>query len=377
MTVRPDSARAPSASLLPLAGAVARLTAGLVPVAPEFLPPGHAAGAAAAHDVVLEAGLPPRRLALRDGWAVSAAAVVGASPYGPVRLERAPAWIEAGEALPEGTDALLAPDAVPGAGGPGPVEVEADAPPGEGTRAAGAEWPGGARLVAAGERLTALHAFALAQAGIGAVAVRRPRVRVLAAGLEAADTLSALLGAWIARRGGCVPDSARVPDDPAAIAAALAREGADAVLVIGGTGLGRRDRSAEGLARAGSVVAHGIALRPGESAGFGEAGGRPVLLLPGRPDAAMAAFLALGHPLVAALAAACREPPETAALARKVASAIGLSEVVFLRRGRGGAEPLGGAECPLHRLVGADAALLVPPEREGYPEGSLVEIMPL
>ncbi|WP_348649460.1 molybdopterin-binding protein [Methylobacterium aquaticum] len=180
----------------------------------------------------------------------------------------------------------------------------------------------------------------------------------------------------MAQQGGSVETACR-PADGDALAASLRAPGADAVIVIGGTGPGRRDGSAAALAQAGRLHAHGIALRPGESAGFGEAAGRPVLLLPGRPDAALAAWLALGRPLMAALCGAAPDIPTVLPLTRKVASVIGLTDLVFLRRVPAGAAPLGGAELPLHRLVLADAALLVPPAHEGYPAGTPVEVLPL
>ncbi|MGX5777623.1 molybdopterin-binding protein, partial [Methylorubrum zatmanii] len=102
---------------------------------------------------------------------------------------------------------------------------------------------------------------------------------------------------------------------------------------------------------------------------------RPVLLLPGRPEAALAAFLALGHPLLAALSGAREPPSRPAPLLRKIVSAIGLTEIVFVRRRAEGIEPLGGAGLPLRRLVEADGAVLVPPESEGYAEGSQVEVV--
>ncbi|GJD62886.1 molybdopterin-binding protein [Methylobacterium frigidaeris] len=361
--------RASTAALMPLAEAVAALVALARPVAAVTVRAADAMGAVAAEDVAVAAGRPDTRTALRDGWAVKAAGIVGASSYAPVRLAHAPAWVEAGAPLPAGADALLPPEAT----GPDPRDIEAEAATGEGTRAPGAELPSGARLVAAGERVSALQAFALAAAGLAQVPVRRPRLRLLAA---APDTLSPLLGAWIAARGAAV-DSAVRPAEAGALADTLRDPGADAVVVIGGTGPGRSDASAAALARAGRLHAHGIALRPGESAGFGEAAGRPVLLLPGRPDAALAAWLALGRPLLAALAGAGPDATHTVALTRKVVSVIGLTEVVFLHRSGAGAAPLGGAEIPLHRLVRADAALLVPPAREGYPAGTPVEVLPL
>ncbi len=381
--------RASTTALMPVAEAVAALAALARPVAPVTASPDEAVGAAAARDVVVEAGRPAERIALRDGWAVSAAETTGASPYAPVRLARLPAWVEAGDALPPGADALLPPEALSAdllanaalsADLPANAalsadlrEIEAEAVAGEGTRAPGAELPPGTRILAAGERVTVLHAFALAADGFGQVAVRRPHWRLLVA---EPDTLAPVLRAWIAARGGSAEIVAR-PAGADALAAAMRVPGADAVVVIGGTGPGRRDASAAALARAGRLHAHGIALRPGESAGFGEAAGRPVLLLPGRPDAALAAWLALGRPLMAALAGAAPDALLLLPLTRKVASVIGLAEAVFLRRGPAGAEPLGGAELPLHRLARADAALLVPPAHEGYPAGTPVEVLPL
>jgi rhodanese-related sulfurtransferase len=60
--------------------------------------------------------------------------------------------------------------------------------------------------------------------------------------------------------------------------------GADIVLVIGGTGPGSDDHSAAALAEAGELAIHGVALRPGETAGLGRTvSGVPVVLLPGAP----------------------------------------------------------------------------------------------
>ncbi len=354
---------------MPVAEATQALVALVRPVAPVGASLAEALGAVAARDVVVGTGLPAHRTALRDGWAASAAEIVGASPYAPVRVARAPAWVEAGAPLPAGTDALLAPDAL----GDDPLWIETEVAAGEGTRAPGAEFPPGPPLVTAGERIGPLQGLAVAEAGFAELDVRRPRLRILAA---APDTLSPVLAAWIAAAGGTA-DIAMRPAPAEHLAAALLAPGADAVLVLGGTGPGRRDGSAAARVQAGRLDAHGIALRPGESAGFGEAAGRPVLLLPGRPDATLAAWLALGRPLLAALAGAAPEPAAILPLTRKVSSVIGLTDVVFLRRVAAGAEPIGGAEIPLHRLARAEAALLVPPAHEGYPAGTPVEVLPL
>lgn len=362
--------RAVSAALTPLADALVELRRVAEPVPPRAVPLVGAAGRIAATDVLAPGDLPAGLTALRDGYAVEAAQLGGASPYAPVLLPREPSWVEAGDRLPVGADAML-----PAEGLEGRAAV-AEVGAGEDCRMAGDDLSRGDRLLTAGQRIEPRHLLALAAAGLPEVAIREPRLRLVVTGAPEPDAVAPMLSGLIVEAGGR-PETVAAPDDPDAIAHAVAAEGADAVFVLGGTGFGRSDRSAEGLARAGRLMAHGLALRPGETAGLGEAGGRPILLLPGRPDAALAAFLALGRPLIAAMAGAAEPSLRTAPLRRKVTSIVGLAEIVFVRAQGGEIEPLGGADLPLRRLIEADGAVLVPPEREGYPAGSEVEMVPL
>lgn len=360
--------RSPFAALRPLSETLDLLRGAVTPVPPRTLPLPAARGRIAAETVRAAQAVPETPSALRDGYAVEASAIAGASVYAPVLLLRAPPWIEAGAALPAGTDAVLPAEGLEGR------NAVAEAGAWEGIRAAGEDVAAGDVLIAAGERIGPLHLLALGAAGHDGLSVRVPRLRLVATGLDGPEFLTATLAALIAARGGTA-EAVVVPDEEAAIAAALLDGEADAVFVIGGTGFGRTDRSAAALERAGGVTVHGVALRPGETAALGAAGGRPVLLLPGRPEAALAAFLALGHPLLAALSGAREPPNRPAPLLRKIVSAIGLTEIVFVRRRAEGIEPLGGAGLPLRRLVEADGAVLVPPESEGYAEGSQVEVV--
>src|SRR5690606_35703328 len=90
------------------------------------------------------------------------------------------------------------------------------------------------------------------------------------------------------------------------------------------------------LAREARLAVHGIALTPGETAALGFAEQRPVVLLPGRLDAALAVWLTVGRRMLARLAATNtakeKEPEETLTLARKVTSTVGLAEVIPVRR---------------------------------------------
>ena len=126
--------------------------------------------------------------------------------------------------------------------------------------------------------------------------------------------------------------ASRVHDD-IALEAALTDDGEDVVVAIGGTGSGTQRQRACARSRASASVAfHGIGITPGETTALGFAGPRPVLLLPGRIDAALAGWLTVGRRMLARLAfRLIEEQPFAAELARKIASPLGLAEVVAVR----------------------------------------------
>jgi molybdopterin biosynthesis enzyme len=131
------------------------------------------------------------------------------------------------------------------------------------------------------------------------------------------------------------------------------------------------------LAQLGRVAFHGIGIQPGETTAVGFAGARPVLLLPGRLDAAVAGWLTVGRRLLARLAfRMIEEQPFLAELSRKIASPLGLAEVVPVRRRFSQVEPLGGTYVSPQTFARADGWVLVPADSEGYPAGSKVPVRP-
>jgi len=122
---------------------------------------------------------------------------------------------------------------------------------------------------------------------------------------------------------------------------------------------------------------HGVALMPGETAAFGMVGQRPVLLVPGRLDAALAVWLTLGRHLLARLTARTdTEPGATGTLARKHASPLGLTEVVPVRRNGVEIEPIASGYWPLQAIAQANGWILVPSDSEGYPVGAPLVVRP-
>jgi molybdopterin molybdotransferase len=357
------------ARLTPLATVLDRIDALVAPVAAREVAVAAAVGRVAAGDVVV-ATRPRAALALRDGWAVNAALTQDASPYAPATLPAA-TLIDAGTPLPAGADAVAEIDAV--AVRDGGARTVTAVTPGDGVLRVGADADGATALVRDGRRLRAAAAAALAGAGISGINIREPRVLVIRARPSddpIIDAAADLVAHAIAAAGGVVLGGRGLED-------ALRRHDADAVVAIGGTGSGRNDMSVATLARLGRLETHGIALAPGESAAFGMCGTRPVLLLPGRIDSALAAWLLVGEPLIGRLAASREEPPAVAArLTRKVASNLGLAELIPVRWRDGEAEPLGSGYLPLQTIAQADGWILVAADREGHPEGASVMVRP-
>jgi molybdopterin biosynthesis enzyme len=308
-----------------------------------------------AADATVSEARPAAPIALWDGWAVRAEAVADAGPYAPVLLSPAPAWVDTGDPLPHGADAVLPPDAVTGA------EVHASATAGDGVLAAGADASPGIPLRRAGERLRAVDVAALLGAGVARVSIREPRVRVVSVG---ADNVALAIARGVSALGGNVIFVR-------ALERALADEHTDIVITVGGTGAGESDASVAMLRRIGEVAIHGFGIAPGETAALGAVKGHPVLMLPARLDAALAAFLVVGEPLLRRLTGATTsEPAMPVTLARKIVSTVGLAEVVPVRRVADGVEPLASGHWPLRALARADGWVLVPAESEGFAAGT-------
>jgi molybdopterin molybdotransferase len=361
------------ARLTPLDAILASLQSRVAAVTPRRTPLSQGLGAQALGAVLAEdvqpPQCPPRPIALRDGFAVAAAAIADASPYTPVLLGLTACRVDVGGALPSGTDAVVPLDAITLRGDR--AEAVAPVAPGEGVLAPGGDATLATALRRAGERLRALDLAAMAAAGIAEVTIRAPRLAFARAAAAKTPVLNAVQVtlARCAEKAGCAVREA------SALAEALSEGQCDAVIGIGGTGSGRRDDAVQELARRGRVEAHGIAICPGETAAVGFVGGRPVLLVPGRLDAALAVWLLIGRHLVAKLAGGVVEDtPMILPLRRKVTSTIGMTEIIPVSRSDGMAEPLGSGYLSLTALSRSDGWIVVPAESEGFAAGSQVAV---
>jgi molybdopterin biosynthesis enzyme len=361
--------------LTPLADALAGIDQLVAPVAARSVEAQAACGRILAADIAAAGAHPAVALALRDGFAVLAEATLDGSPYAPAALAGPPAPLEVGDPMPAGTDAVAPPDA---------IELRAGAAcalaplaTGDGILPPGADMAAGEVLRRAGARLRASDIAACAILGHSRVDVREPRLRIVPARPERDPVIAAivsLLARAVEAAGGAVITAA----DANGLEGALTAEGADAVMVVGGSGSGRRDRSVQTLARHGRVAFHGVGLMPGETAAFGTIAERPVLVVPGRLDAALAVWLTLGTRMLARLCGrASDDEATTVVLTRKIASILGFAELVPVMRQALGVVPLASGYLSLQSLARADGFVLVPADREGYGAGAEVEMRPL
>lgn len=354
--------------LTPRDAALALIARRVGAVRPQSAAVAAALNAVLAEDVVVPA-LPPRAIALRDGFPVEAGLVADAGPYAPVGLPN-PGRIDLGDPLPEGTDAILPLDAVTLRGES--AAAVASIPAGEGVLFPGGDAKPHSALRHAGEPVRAIDLVVFRAVGVTNVAVRAPRIAIVRGGAASDGVVDDRLEIlWLAVRqaGGIVAGTST------SLETALTDNQTDAVIGVGGTGSGKRDASVNMLARFGRVEMHGIAITPGETAAFGFVRDRPVLLLPGRLDAMLAAWLLIGRYLVAALnSGAVARAAAIMPLKRKIASGIGMTELIPVRCTEGMAEPLASGYLSLTALARSDGWTEVPANSEGFAEGTLVAV---
>ena len=317
-------------ALLPVDEAVARIVAGVAPLAAESVALDDALGRTLAEPLTAKRTQPPFDASAMDGYAVRAAdvaepparlRVIGMAAagtgfegiVGPGEAVR----IFTGAPVPEGADTILiqenaeAPDA-------STVIARESVKPGRHIRKAGLDFHAGEVLLAAGRTL-AMREIALAAAmGHATVSVRRrPKIAIVSTGDElvppgatpSRDQIVASSAPGIAayaRALGAEPhDFGIVRDDKAATGkvtdAALAFP-ADILVTLGGASVGDHDLVGAALAEKGMALDFWrIAMRPGKPLMFGRIGEMRVLGLPGNPVSSVVCAILFLRPLVDAL----------------------------------------------------------------------------
>ncbi len=366
-----------------------------------------ACGRILAEDVIAKWDVPHFDRAAMDGYAVKAEDTFGASPTNPVILRlvgeveigERPCGIGKGEAvrvstgsaLPERANAVVMLEHAKEIDGS--VEIYRSVTPWENVSKRGEDVREGEVVLRKGEILHPQDVGVLASLGYSEVVVlKRPKVAVIATGNElievgkkpevgkVVNSNSPMLCCAI-REMGCEPVYVGIVEDEFeklrdAVSRALST---DAVIVTGGTSVGKRDLVPDVVKELGELVFHGVSMKPGMPTGFGVIEGKPILLLPGFPVACILAFYTFFPEILAKLTGvrivAKRGEKVKARLSRRIPSQPGVRTFarVVVRNGIAIPVRTSGSGI-LTSMVKANGMVVVPEEKEGFEEGELVEV---
>ncbi len=407
-----------------------RAALNLRPLEAQEVPLAEALGRVLARDVVASLDVPGFDRSNVDGFAVQARDTFGASedrpssltlnteilatgkvPVQPVLPGTATA-IATGAVVPRGADAVVMIEDTDAAGGV--LRVRRPVAPGANITFAGTDIGCGETVLRRGELLTSRETGVLAALGLARVTVvRRPRVAIVSTGDELLpagapmhpgliyDSNATILADAVRELGGEPVPFGIVPDDRAALEAALGRALAcDVVLLSGGTSKGAGDLSYRVVADLGppGIIAHGVALKPGKplclAAVQRDDHDRPVpvVVLPGFPTSAIFTFHEFVAPVIRCLGGRGEDPAAvvTARLPQRVNSERGRTEYLLVglvssgSRQAHGLQPVGGDDWvayPMGKGSGsvttfsrADGFVIIPRQREYLEAGDTVAV---
>jgi len=379
----------------------------------------NALGRITAEPIWAEISSPHYHASAMDGFAVRAVSTNGAMPSAPVTLFIGPEtqYVDTGDPLPEWANAVIPIENVESLNengqisstvrGPSSIRIRAAVPPWSHVRPLGEDIVATQLVLPSGHSLRPADLGAIAASGHQTIRVaRKPRVAILPTGtelvpigskLKPGDILeynSLVMAAQIKSMGG---EPTRYPitkDDFDSICNCVleASQTHDLVLLNAGSSAGAEDFSSKVVERLGTLLVHGVAVRPGHPVILGTIDcGRqttvhrpssvvPIIGVPGYPVSAALTVDIFVEPVLAKwLGRRPNELPiETATLTRKLVSPAGDDDYVRVAVGKVGdkllAAPLSRGAGVITSLVQADGLALLPSGVQGMDAGEQVKV---
>lgn len=328
-----------------------------------------------------------------DGIAVLSKDTFGATEREPKRLSSSDfVPVDTGDPLPEGKDAVIMVEDVIFSDD-GTAVIYAPARPFMNVRQIGEDICMGDMLVPSFTEITPTLAGALLAGGnLEVEVIKKPKFGIIPTGDEIVSPRenpekgeiiefnSTIFSSMISVFGAESIVYPIVPDKKELIEKALIKacEECDGVLILAGSSAGRDDYTADIISSNGTVLVHGIAVKPGKPAVLGVIGNVPVTGLPGYPVSAVIIMNEIVRYIVDFYYRRSFFKNETvnACLSRRVVSSLKYEEFIRVTlgkvNGRFVAVPIAGGAGVITGFTKADGILRVPQNLEGLDAGTEV-----
>ena len=301
--------------------------------------------------------------------------------------------VPTGGALPKGADSVVMVEYTEDYGD-GTIGISKSAAPGQNMIFRGDDVFPGKVILKKGRVLSCQDIGALAAIGrVQVPVVKKITVGVISTGDELVppevvpgpgqvrDVNSPMLEAMLGAFGVQVINYGIVIDNEALLTEKVTKAAAecDAVLLSGGSSVGVKDAACRIIESMGSLLLHGIAIKPGKPTIIGKAGVKPLVGLPGHPVAAYFVTKLFILPLLGRLMGRVQENyTTTAKITESVSANHGRAQYHCCRLERRNGElyayPIRGKSGLITTLAGADGYFCIDRDCEGLPQNAEIQV---
>ena len=282
------------------------------------------------------------------------------------------------------------------------IEVYKSVAPGQHVILAGEDYPAGAVVLQAGQKIRAAETGLLAAVGRESATVfRQPVISIISTGDEVIPTaqvpgpgqirdINSYSLAGMVAAADCRPLPLGIVRDNFEDLRKACREAlaqSDMVILSGGSSVGTRDFTIQVINSLpdSELLVHGISISPGKPTILASVDGKPVWGLPGHVVSAMVVFEKIVKPFINQIHGLADPFPKTrgipARLARNVPSAQGRVDFIRVRLHMDNdtlrAEPLLGKSGLINTMVQADGLIEIDIDTEGLDKDTVVSVVPI
>ncbi len=370
------------------------------PIESEEIPVKEALDRVTAQAVFAKFSSPYFHSSAMDGYAVRAKDTFLATERQPVKLKIGVQafWIETGDPLPEGFDAVIPIEDVNIR--EGYIEIYSSVPPYNNIRPIGEDIVATELIIPESHIVRPVDIGAMLASGITKISVRKkPLVGIIPTGSELIEIEelneripippelieynSAVLSGLITKIGATAKVYPICKDDENLIKKTIleALEDCHMVLLNAGSGYGKEDFTFKVLSDLGEVIINGVSIKPGKPFIASFINNKPILGIPGYPVSAFLCFELFVKPLIEYYLgiSMIKEEKIKAILSRQIASPIGVDEFVRVKVGRVGQKyivtPMGRGAGLLMSVVRADGYIVIPEGSEGFSQGKEINVI--